>query len=137
MYPDCIPYCYIKPYRDVLKRLWTYSVKAGWNSFNAARGSSWGLNSNPKNSRTKSNWTVYEIEVESKQSIEDLLNEKCRGFYIDQNLIQKENQTRMEIQESIEKHIEDLKKNGIRKSKISKAITKPVEGNNQNRGFRI
>ena len=90
-----------------------------------------------KNPRPKSNWMVYEIEVEAGQSLEDLLNEKCRGFYLDRNLIQRENQIRRKIQESNERYIEDLKKNGIRKTKISEVITTPIDENKQNRGIRI
>jgi hypothetical protein len=64
-----------------------------------------------RNPKPKSNWSVYETKVEPGQNIEDLLNEKCRGFYFDRNLFQRENQVRREMQESIERHIEDLKKN--------------------------
>ena len=90
-----------------------------------------------RNPKPKSNWSVYETKVEPGQNIEDLLNEKCRGFYFDRNLFQRENQVRREMQESIERHIEDLKKNGIRKSKIILTRIKPEEINKQNRGFRL
>ena len=87
-----------------------------------------------RNLKPKSNWTVYEIEVKAGQNIEDLLNEKCRGFYFDRNLFQRETQKKMELKGSIERHIKDLEINGVRKSKVS--LTRVIDQNNQH-GLRF
>ena len=90
-----------------------------------------------RNPKAKSNWTVYELEVEEGQRLEDLLNEKCHGFYLDPNLILRENQTRREMQESIERQIENLEKNGIKKFKLSISQVVLDQEKKQRRGFKL
>ena len=89
-----------------------------------------------RNPKRKSNWTVYEIEVEVGQSLGDLLNEKCYGFQFDRNLIQKENQIRRELHESMEGYIDNLNKYGIKKSKICINSVTTDQGNRQSLRFK-
>ena len=61
-----------------------------------------------------------------------MLQAKCRGFYFDPNLVQRENLIKQQWRESTERRIENLKKNGIRKSQISLSIINPDYENKQN-----
>ena len=72
-----------------------------------------------RNPKIKSNWKIYEIIVDDGQRLEDLLNEKCQGFELDPNLVQREIQIKSEWQKVVERQIKNLEKNGIRKSKLS------------------
>ena len=101
--------------------------------------------SNKKESTSKSaipdlgkpTWKIYEIEVEQGESLESTLKEKCRGFELDENLIQRELAHRKELKGSIDRQIEDLETNGLTKRKISLSSPKSKEDQSQNQGFRI
>ena len=82
-------------------------------------------------------WKIYEIEVEAGKSLESTLDEKCRGFELDQNLIQKELAFKQEWLNSINRQIEDFERNGLTQRKISLSSPKSNEDQSQNRGFKI
>ena len=94
-----------------------------------------------RNPKPKSNWTVYEIKTEPGRSLEDLLNEKCCGFYFDRNLAHRMAEEKKEHKKGADIMIEDIKINGVhaRRPKISLSeITNDLENDTgQNRGFKI
>ena len=87
--------------------------------------------------KAKSNWKVYEIIVGDGQSLVEFLNEKCQGFKFDSNLIQREKQIKEEWRESIERQIENLEKNGIKKPKLSIRQIVSAQEKKQSRGYRM
>ena len=90
-----------------------------------------------RNSKPKSNWKVYELQVERGKSLKDLLNEKCQGFSFDPSLFKREKQAREQIKTVIERQIEDLKRSGFRPAVTKLSSTLPGEQNQYSRGIRI
>ena len=122
----------VKSSRDVIIGFHTH-----FNIANISKSASQSSIEELKGEQSKSNWKLYEIEVEPQQSLEELLTTKCGGFYFEPNLIQRENQIKQQWQDSIEGQIEDIMKNGLRKSKISLSDNTPGFKNDLNRGMKF
>jgi len=59
------------------------------------------------------------------------------GYYFDPSLVQRESSIKQQLQESIDRQIEDIKKKGLRKPKVGINQDNSEQKNNQSRGFRI
>ena len=80
-----------------------------------------------KQPKFKSGWRIYEIEIDVNESLDDALKNNCSGFEIDQNLIDREAIIRQDLDDSTERYIADLEKNGIQKIPLIRNQNKQIE----------
>ena len=91
-----------------------------------------------KSSKAKSGWKVFEIEVSSGQSLEEVLKRECKDFEVDGNLVKRLNETKQKHKEVIDGLIEDIKVNGLYSWRPKQSIDLNLgQDINQGRGFRI
>ncbi|MCM8542090.1 MAG: MobA/MobL family protein [Lentisphaeraceae bacterium] len=91
-----------------------------------------------KDYKAKSGWKVYELEIDSAQSLEEVLKRECQSFEIDPFLIKQLNETKQKHQGVIDRWIEDIKANGLYSWRPKKSISLNLgQDINRGRGFKI